>query len=148
MSAIPPLYEGTPLRGDAFILTFAPFGTISVGNVVTLTSGASWTVAAATAQNQFLLGVSLTTGGLAGGAFSTSVGQAGQTPITVITRGIVDLVADATTINVGDFLVPSATTGSVHSVGSSPFSVTTGVTRAIALSPSTATGTIIQAFLF
>lgn len=147
MSAIPPLYEGTPLRGDGFILTFAPSGTIAVGNVVTLTSGASWTVAATTASTQFLLGVALTTGGLAGGAQAT-FGAQGPTPISVITRGIVDVVADATTVNVGDFLVPSATTGSVHSNGSSPFSVSASVTRAIALSPSTATGTVIQAFLF
>jgi hypothetical protein len=84
---------------------------------------------------------------LAGGAQAT-FGAQGPTPISVITRGIVDVVADATTINVGDFLVPSTTTGSVHSNGSSPFSVSASVTRAIALAPSTATGTVIQAFLF
>jgi len=151
MSAIPPLYEGTPLRSDNYILTFTPVGSVSVGNIVTMastTGGSGWSVAATASNSSFFLGVALTTGGLTSGAFSSSAGQAGLFPITVITRGVVDVIADGT-VNIGDYLVPSAaTTGYVHSTSTVPFSVSAAVTRAVALSPSTTNGTRIQAFLF
>jgi len=143
-SSIPPLYEGTPLRADSWILTFTPVGSISVGNVVTLTSGTSQGVQATTANTQFLLGVALNTGGLAGGA-QNLYGSQGPTPIAVICRGMVDVVADGA-VNAGDFLVPSTTTGQVHDIGTNSVS-NTGLVRCIALTGGSGAGAIVQALI-
>lgn len=148
MSNIPPLYEGTPFRADGHIITFQPVGTISVGNAVTTASGTNFGVRATGSSLDFLLGVALTTGGLAGGA-QASFGAQGPTPIAVILRGVVDVIVDGNVV-VGDFLVPSGTTaGYVHSTGTSVYSVSAAVTRAVALTGTTGgSGSTIQAYLF
>lgn len=145
-SSIPPLYEGTPLRADSWILTFQPVGSISIGNVVTLTSGTNQGVAAGTANSQFLLGVALNTGGLAGGAQAT-FGAQGPTPIAVICRGMVDVIVDGAT-NAGDYLVPSATAGQVHDVGGGSTSISgLGIVRCVALTGAATAGSTIQALI-
>jgi len=147
MSNIPPLYEGTPLRSDNWIMTFVPVGSISVGNIVTPTSGTNMGVQVASSNSAFFLGIALTTGGLAGGAQS-GFGAQGPTPMAIITRGFIDVIVDGTA-NVGDYLVPSAASaGYAHSLGGIPTSSSNFQLRAVALVGTTTSGSTIQAFLY
>jgi translation elongation factor EF-Tu-like GTPase len=133
-STIPGFYEGTPLRSDNFMYTFTAAGTISVGQVVALTT-TGYQVTAASGTGTFLFGVALT------------AGQLGQA-INVILRGITDAVADGA-ITTGQFVAPSGSTAGRVVATNFVSSFSAGqLPRAIALSSATAAGQTIQIELF
>jgi len=133
MSTVPQLYEGTPSHDDYFMLTFKTSGTVSVGNVVYLS--ADYTVAAITASTQLVLGVAITAGVL-------------TQPINVQTRGVVDVIIDAS-VSGGNYLVGSNTTAGrvISSSGLSTSQLPT-VLRAIALNTGSTQGNTVQALIF
>lgn len=130
MSAIPQYYEGGPARQSIDTVSMLGNGTLAVGNAVSNTGQAAYTVHTSTTATDFFFGVVATTGGLANGA------------VNVIVRGVVDVVADAA-ISAGAFVKLSATTaGQVHAGSNLSDS------RAVALNAASGAGKTIQVLLF
>jgi len=108
-----PYFEGTtPLVSDRYIVSFIAGGSISVGDLVEMSS--DWTVVKTSAANSLkVVGVALT---------NASAGQR----VSVVCRGLVRAKASGT-INAGDQVASSATAGAVGADNTSKNSSIIGV---------------------
>jgi hypothetical protein len=130
-SSVPGLLEGTPFHNDNQILSFKASGTISIGQVLSLQSAYTVQAAPTSSAGALVIGVALTSGTL----YAT---------ISVICRGLVDVISDGA-ITAGHSLNVSTTTaGRVVDGG-----VVSGVAtiRLVAISAATGAGQVIQALL-
>lgn len=131
-SSVPGLLEGTPFHNDNQILSFKASGTISIGQVVSLQSAYTVQAAPTSTAGAAVIGVALTSGTL----YAT---------ISVVCRGVVDVISDGA-ITAGHTLnVSGSTAGRVVDSTAAPTGVSTP--RLTALSAASGAGQVIQALL-